>query len=333
MNLIDLSIRRPVFAWILMFALIIFGAICLNRMGISQLPDIDFPTINISVAYEGASPEIVESELLDPMEERLLNIEGIKEMRSVASQGSGSINLEFDINRNVDVVLQEVQTNLSRMRWPTGVDPATVQKKNPDEDPIVIISFFGDASLKELIVWTENYLMDQIRFLPGVGEVSLTGFPARNLRVWVDTNKLSANYLTLTDVINALNTQHLESAAGQFTEGNRELRVRWLGEAGTVEEVGNIQILHRGGQRIQDKIIRINDVAKVEDGLSDVRRIARVNGQQAVGIFVKKQRGTNEVEVAKTVINKLESIKDSFPKGYDYRVNIDFTNPPKPPLI
>lgn len=327
MNLIDLSIRRPVFAWILMFALIIFGAICLNKMGISQLPDIDFPTINISVTYEGASPEIVESELLDPMEERLLNIEGIKEMRSVASQGSGSINLEFDINRNVDVVLQEVQTNLSRMRWPTGVDPATVQKKNPDEDPIVIISFYGDATLKELIVWTENYLMDQIRFLPGVGEVSLTGFPARNLRVWVDTNKLSANYLTLTDVINALNTQHLESAAGQFTEGERELRVRWLGEAGTVEEVGNIQILHRGGQRIQDKIIRISDVAKVEDGLSDVRRIARVNGQQAVGIFVKKQRGTNEVEVAKTVIDKLESIKDSFPKGYDYRVNIDFTKP------
>lgn len=95
--------------------------------------------------------------------------------------------------------------------------------------------------------------MDQIRFLPGVGEVSLTGFPARNLRVWVDTNKLSANYLTLTDVINALNTQHLESATGQFTEGARELRVRWLGEAGTVEEVGNIQILNRGGQRFKTK--------------------------------------------------------------------------------
>lgn len=327
MNLIDLSIKRPVFAWILMFALIIFGAICLNRMGISQLPDIDFPTVNISVDYEGASPEIVESELLDPMEERLLNIEGIKEMRSVASQGSGSINLEFDINRNVDVVLQEVQTNLSRMRMPTGVDPATVRKKNPDEDPIVIVSFYGDSPLKDLIVWTENYLMDQIRFLPGVGEVSLAGFPARNLRVWVDTNKLSANYLTLSDVINALNTQHLESAAGQFTEGERELRVRWLGEAGTVEEVGNIQILHRGGQRIQDKVIFIKDVAKVEDGLADVRRLARVNGQQAVGVFVKKQRGTNEVEVAKNVIEKLSSISDTFPKNIKYRINIDYTKP------
>lgn len=327
MNLIDLSIRRPVFAWILMAALIVFGAITLNQMGISQLPDIDFPTVNISVDYEGASPEIVEAELLDPMEERLLNIEGIKEMRSVAAQGSGSINLEFDIDRNVDVVLQEVQTNLSRMRWPTGVDPATVRKKNPDEDPIVIISFYGDTTMKELIVWTENSLMDQIRFLEGVGEVSLAGFPQRNLRIWVDTEKLTANYLTLTDVVSALNTQHLESAAGQFTEGQRELRVRWLGEAGNVDEVSNIQILNRGGQRIRDRVIRIKDVAKVEDGLSDIRRVARVNGQQAVGVFVKKQRGTNEVDVAKRVIDRLEQIKDSFPNGINYRVNIDFTKP------
>ncbi|WP_347359167.1 efflux RND transporter permease subunit [Bdellovibrio sp.] len=327
MNLIDLSIRRPVFAWVLMFALIVFGAICMNRMGISQLPDVDFPVVSISVDYEGAAPEVVEAELLDPVEERLLAIEGIKEMRSSARQGSGSVTLEFDINRNVDVVLQEVQTALSRMRWPPGVDPATIRKQNPEEDPIIILSVFGEAPLREMINWTENYLLDQVRFLPGVGEVSIGGFSQRNLRIWVDTKKLESLYLTLNDVVSAINTQHLESAAGQFTEGERELRVRWLGEASDVNEVANIQILRRGGQRIFDRDIFIKDVARVEDGLSDVRRTARVDGRQAVSIIVRKQRGTNEVTVANEVREKLESIKGTFPEGFNFRVNVDFTRP------
>lgn len=325
MNLIDLSIRRPVFAWVLMFALIVFGAICMNRMGISQLPDVDFPIVSVSVAYEGAAPEVVEAELIDPIEERLLAIEGIKEMRSSARQGSGSVTLEFDINRNVDVVLQEVQTALSQMRMPPGVDPAVVRKQNPEEDPIIIISVFGEAPLKEMLNWTENYLLDQVRFLPGVGEVSIGGFSQRNLRIWLDTKKLGDLYLTVGDVVSALSTQHLESAAGQFTEGSRELRVRWLGEATNVDEVKNIQILRRGGQRIHDREIFIRDVATVEDGLSDIRRVARVDGQQAVAMQIRKQRGTNEVTVAKTIHEKMEQIKDTFPKGFQYRVNVDYT--------
>lgn len=325
MNLIDLSIRRPVFAWVLMFALIVFGAISMNRMGISQLPDVDFPVVSISVTYEGAAPEVVEAELMDPIEERLLAIEGIKEMRSSARQGSGTVTLEFDINRNVDVVLQEVQTALSQMRMPPGVDPAVVRKQNPEEDPIIIISVYGQAELKEMLSWTENYLLDQVRFLPGVGEVSIGGFSQRNLRIWLDTKKMENLYLTVSDVVEALSTQHLESAAGQFTEGTRELRVRWLGEASSVDQIQKIQILRRGGQRIHDRNVYIRDVAIVEDGLSDIRRLARVDGQQAVAMMIRKQRGTNEVTVAKAVHDKFEQIKDRFPKGFNYRVNVDYT--------
>ncbi|WP_413291783.1 efflux RND transporter permease subunit [Bdellovibrio sp. HCB185ZH] len=325
MGLIDLSIRRPVFAWVIMFALIVFGAICGNRMGISQLPDVDFPIVSVSVTYEGAAPEVVEAELVDPIEERLLAIEGIKEMRSSARQGTGTVTLEFHINRNVDVVLQEVQTALSQLRLPQGVDPAVVRKQNPEEDPIMIVSIYGDASLKEMLNWTNNYLLDQLRFLPGIGEVSIGGFSERNLRIWLDVTKLEANYLTVNDVVAALASQHLESAAGQFTEKDRELRVRWLGEASNVKEVGDIQILNRGGQRIQDRSIFIRDVARVEDGLSDVRRLARFEGHQAVAMQVRKQRGTNEVQVADAVLKKLAEIKDSFPKGYNYRVNVDYT--------
>ena len=325
MNLIDLSIRRPVFAWVLMFSLIVFGAICVNRMGISQLPDVDFPIVNVSIIYEGAAPEVVESELIDPIEQRLLTIEGIKEMRSSARQNSGNVTLEFDIERNVDVALQEVQSALSQLRLPQGIDPPVIRKQNPEEDPILIISVYGEATLKDMLSWADNYLLDQIRFLPGVGEVSLGGASERNLRVWLDTKKLEQYELTVADVISALNTQHIESAAGQYTQNNRELRVRWLGEATSLEEVKNIRILRRGGERIFSRNIYIKDVAVIQDGLSDVRRLFRINGQQAIGIQIKKQRGTNEVEVAKSVIKKFEEIKGGFPKGLNYRVNVDYT--------
>ena len=309
MNLIDLSIRRPVFAWVLMFAMIVFGAISLSKMGTSQLPDVDFPIINVSVTYDGAAPEVVESELVDPIEERLLAIEGIKEMRSSAAQGTGSVTLEFDINRNVDVALQEVQTALSQLKLPTGIDPPIITKKNPEEDPIVIVAISGKTDLKNLLAWSDSYLLDQLRFLPGVGEVTVGGFSDRNLRVWLDPKKLAQFELTISDVITALNAQHVESAAGQFTEKMRELRVRWLGEAGSVDEVKQIRILKRGSERVVGRKITIGDVADVQDGLSDIRRIARVNGQEAIGIQIRKQRGTNEVEVAKSIRKKLQEIK------------------------
>ncbi len=163
MNFIDLSIRRPVFAWVVMFSFIVFGAIALNRLGVSQMPDVDFPILSISVNYEGAAPGVVESDILDPMEAKLLAIEGIKEMKSTASQGSGRITLEFDISRNVDVALQEVQSNLSQLRLPTGVDPPIIRKQNPEEDPILFISVYGGKDLKEIITWVDGYLLDQLR--------------------------------------------------------------------------------------------------------------------------------------------------------------------------
>lgn len=325
MNLIDLSIRRPVFAWVLMFSMIVFGAVSLNKLGISQMPDVDFPILSISVNYPGAAPEVVESELLDPIEAKLLTIEGIKEMRSSGQQGQGRVTLEFDINRNVDVALQEVQSAISQLRLPDDVDPPIIRKQNPEEDPIIFMSIFGGKDIREMIIWCDTYFLDQLRFLPGVGEVSIQGFSERNLRIWLDPVKLENNYLTITDVVDALRTQHIESAAGEFTEGKRELRVRWLGEAAEVDQIGNIQIIRRGGQIIHNRVIRIKDVATVEDGLSDIKRLARVDGKPSINISVKKQRGTNEVEVAKAVRARLAELKERFPEGYNYQVNVDFT--------
>lgn len=327
MNIVKISINRPVFGWVLMSALIIFGAISLNKLGISQMPDVNFPVLNISVTYPGAAPEVVESEILDLVEQRLLTVEGVKEMRSSAQQGQATVTLEFDIKRNVDVALQEVQSALSQIRFPTGVDPAIVRKTNPEEDPILIIAVYGDKSIDEMLKWTENAFLDQIQFLPGVGEISTGGFPERNLRIWLDVQKLQKLELTVNDVIDAVRTQHLESAAGQFSDGKQEIRVRYLGEARSVEEIANFPIQRRGGQLIQDRVFHIKDVADVKDSLADIRRVARVDDKTAVMFRIFKQRGTNEVEVADTVIKKLNEIK--YPEGMKYRVNVNFTQSTK----
>lgn len=310
-----------------MSAMIIFGAVAFNRLGISQMPDVDFPVLDVSVTYEGAAPEVIEADLIDQMEQRLLSIEGMEEMRSTVQQGQGSIRLTFNINRNVDVALQEVQAALSQLRLPKDVQPPIIRKRNPEETPIMFVSVYADKPLREVLLFMDNFYLDQLRFIKGVGEVSINGFSQRNVRIWPDPQKLKDADLTVLDLSDALQTQHLESAAGQYTQGERELRVRWLGEAVSIDEMKNLEILRRGGQLIQDKVYRLGDVAQIEDGLSDIRRLARVNGKEAISISIKKQRGSNEVDVGKAVVKKLEELKNKLPDGYNYRVNVDFTKP------
>ncbi len=327
MNIIALSIRRPVFAWVLMTALIVFGAVSMNQLGVSQMPDVDFPILNVSVTYEGASPEVVEADLIDPIEQQLLSIEGVKEMRSTVAQGSGRVTLEFEIDRNIDVALQEVQSALSQIRLPRDVDPPVIRKSNPEEQPIMFLGVASDKPMKDVLNWMDLYLLDQFRFIPGIGEVSIAGFSSRNLRIWPQTEKLRQADLTVADLLDAIETQHIETAAGQFTQDQRELRVRWLGEAADPKAFGEIRILRRGGQIIQDAVYKIKDVAEVEDGLTDIRRMARIDGNPAISISVRKQRGENEVEVAKAVHKKIEELTPNLPEGYQLRANVDFTRP------
>jgi hydrophobe/amphiphile efflux-1 (HAE1) family protein len=329
MNLISISIKRPVFAWILMSALIIFGAIAFTRLGVSQLPDVDFLVLSISVNYEGAAPEVVESEVIDKIEESLLSVEGVEEMRSSVKQGSGNVTLNFNINRNIDIALQEVQTALSQVRLPAAVDAPVIRKRNPEESPIMFMSLSSDKPLKELLSFGEDVIIDQLRFIPGIGEVDIGGFSVRNLRIWPDPAKLKAFDLTISDLLDAINTQHVESAAGIYSDTKKDFRVRWLGEASNVEEVGNIRILRRGGQIIQDRKFFLKDVAGVEDGLSDRTRLTEVDGKPAITFAIRKQRKSNEVNLSQAVRDKVAKLKTQLPAGYDLRVNVDFTESTK----
>ena len=139
MSLSELSIRRPVFAWMLMAALIIFGLIGFHRMGVSQLPDVDFPVVGVSLSLQGASPEVMESQVLDPVEDAIMEIDGIRNLTSSAMQGSGSISIEFELNRNIDEAVQEVENRIAQVQnlLPTGLLAPTVRKSNPEDQPIL----------------------------------------------------------------------------------------------------------------------------------------------------------------------------------------------------
>jgi len=309
-----------------MSALIVFGGLAFLRVGISQMPDVDFPIVSVSVSYEGASPEIVESEIIDPFEQQLLSLEGLKEIKATARQGSASISMEFDINRNVDVALQEVQAAVSQIRLPPGVvDQPIIRKQNPEEEPIMFIGVWSDGTFKETVDYADQFLISQMQTVDGIGEVNVAGFSAKNLRVWIDHEKLKNFDLTVTDILDSIQQQHVDRAAGFITNPKQELNARQFGEAQSVEEFANLPILRRGGSVILNQKYKLKDFARVEDGLSDLRRVALVDGKYAISIAVRKQRGSNEVAVAKALREEIENLKSRLPPGFNMRVNVDFT--------
>ena len=308
----------------LMSALIIFGAICFARLGVSLLPDVEVPSVLVQVQWPGAAPEVMETEIVDQMEQALVNVSGIKNLNSTIYQGVAQIALEFYPGRNADAALLEVQSNIGRVRLPLEVDNPLILKVNPSDQEIMWLGVSStDRSLLDLTVYAERYLRDKFQVLPGVGQLILSGFAERNLRVWVDHDKLSEYDLTILDVQNALRTQHIEQAAGIIENRKQEINVRLMGEGVSPDAVGEILIKQRGSQPIYNSSIRIRDVAKVEDGLNDVRSISKIDGTRGGGIGFRKQRGANSIEVADMVKKTLADLRTTLPKDVTIQINYD----------
>jgi len=326
MTLSDISIKNPVFAWMLMAGLILFGGISFQRMGVSQLPDVDFPVVSAQLSWEGAAPEVMETDVVDVVEEAVTSIQGIREISSSIRQGRATVSIEFDLERDIDIALQEVQTKVAqaRQQLPDDIDPPVVSKDNPQDQPIMWLGVSGQLPRRELMEYVQDHLKDQFQTISGVGEIFLGGYIERNLRVWLDEEKLTAYQLTVQDIIDAIQREHAELPAGRLETGTKELNVRIMGEAYTVEEFERIIITRRAGQPIY-KPIYLKDVATIEDGLADERRISRIMGETAVGLGIRKQRGSNEVAVAHRVKKKLEEVKQQLPPGISMDINFDRT--------
>ncbi|OGS00818.1 MAG: acriflavine resistance protein B [Elusimicrobia bacterium RBG_16_66_12] len=326
MTLSDVSIKNPVFAWMLMFGLMIFGWVGYSRMGVSQMPDVDFPVVNIAVTWEGASPEIMEAEVVDVIEDSVTSVQGVKEISSSSKLGQAAVTVELDLNRNVDVALQEIQTKIAQaqLRLPRDIDPPIVTKVNPEDQPIMWLALSGDVPVKDLMVYAQDVLKSKFQTVPGVGDIFLGGLIPRNLRVWVDAEKMKRCQITVEDILAAIRREHAEVPAGQIDTPTKEFNVRTLGEISDPALFGDLLITQRGGSPISVPI-PLKNVARIEDGLADVRRISRVNGRRAVGMGIRKQRGANAVEIAERVKKKMDEVSPGLPKGMQLGVNFDAT--------
>ena len=195
MKLPELSIRRPVFAWMLMSGLIIFGGISFVRMGVSQLPDVDFPVVSVSVTLDGAAPAVMETDVVDPIEDAVMSVQGVKSVSSTARNGAATISVEFDLSRQIDAALQEVQTKVAQAQrlLPRAMDPPVITKTNPEDQPIIWLALQATEKFKtqDLMIYVRDKIKGQFATVPGVGDVFLGGYVEPNLRVWVDEAGLS----------------------------------------------------------------------------------------------------------------------------------------------
>jgi HAE1 family hydrophobic/amphiphilic exporter-1 len=327
MILPEISIRRPVFAWMLMAGLILFGGLSASRMGISQLPDVDFPVVSVRVEYPGAAPEVIETNVVDVIEDAVMTVEGVRSVTSTARYAQASISVEFELSRDIADALQEVQNKVAtaQRRLPADIEPPVISKTNPEDQPIMWMSVTSDRhTVRELMRYVKDSLKDRFSSVTGVGEITLGGYVDPNLRVWVSGGALARYELAVTDVLNAIDAEHSELPAGQITTGHKEYDVRTLGEARTAGEFERIVINRRGGEPVYTRIA-LKQVAQVEDGLDDIRRITRANGERAVGIGIRKQRGSNAVEVTRGVKERMTEVAGQLPEGMKIAVNFDTT--------
>jgi HAE1 family hydrophobic/amphiphilic exporter-1 len=302
MTLSEIAIRRPVFAWMLMFALMFFGAICFLQLGVSQLPEATPPVLTIDAGWGGAAPEVMETQIVNPIEQAVISVQGVTDIESTMRQGSCSIKLTFQTSKDIDAALQETNSKLRSVALPSDVLPPTIEKLNTDDNPIMWLAVTSTKrSFKDILTYVDLNVRDRLRVIPGVGNIVLGGWSDRNLRIWVDNNKLLANQLTILDIRNTLKLENGETSSGYLENSVNDANVRVRGEALTPGQMGDLLITTRGGQRIYHPSLHLRDVARIEDGLSDARSFTWSDSKVSLGVGIQKQHGENDVKVGAAV--------------------------------
>ncbi len=310
-----------------MAALIIFGLFSYNRVAISEFPDVDFPVVSISINREGSSPQLNEIEIADYVENAISSVQGIKKISSVSRTGQTRITVEFDIDKDIDVAMQDIQSVLSRIqrRLPDDIDPPQVRKSNPEDSPILWLGISSDKlSRFELMGLVRDQIQPKFSTVDGVADIFVGGYVEPNLRVWVDADKIRRLDLSVTDVVNSIQSEHAELPAGLIEAKETEKNVRTYGEAQSIEDFLKLPILRRGGSP-NYRSIQLKDVASAELGLESNRSVARAMQQTAVGLGMRKQRGVNAVAVGDRVRERLAEVQNQYKDLIDIQVNFDST--------
>ncbi|HVW30203.1 MAG TPA: efflux RND transporter permease subunit [Polyangiaceae bacterium] len=322
MNITEVCIRRPVLAWMIMAATILFGIVSALRIGVSQMPDVDSPNVTVSLSWPGAAPEEVEHGIIEPLEESLAQVEGMQRIEAQAKLGSARLTAIFDLGRNIDLALQDVQAKVAQTQrsLPKDVQQPTVSKSNPDDAPLLTVGVRGPFSRQMLADVARYTVQQKLQTLQGVGQITTSGYVDRQIRLWVDAQKLVERGVTVSDITNALSRQHVVVPGGQLQTPGRDITVQVLGEAADLETLKHIVISEKA-----DQPIYLQDVALVEDGFADIRTIARIDGQPLQALSILKQRGANAVSVANLVYAAVNDIRTTLPKGMEVDVLYDAT--------
>lgn len=305
-----------------MAATILFGIVSALRIGVSQMPDVDSPNVTVSLSWPGAAPEEVEHGIIEPLEESLAQVEGMQRIEAQAKLGSARLTAIFDLGRNIDLALQDVQAKVAQTQrsLPKDVQQPTVSKSNPDDAPLLTVGVRGPFSRQMLADVARYTVQQKLQTLQGVGQITTSGYVDRQIRLWVDAQKLVERGVTVSDITNALSRQHVVVPGGQLQTPGRDITVQVLGEAADLETLKHIVISEKA-----DQPIYLQDVALVEDGFADIRTIARIDGQPLQALSILKQRGANAVSVANLVYAAVNDIRTTLPKGMEVDVLYDAT--------
>jgi len=326
LNLTKISIEKPVLAWMLMASMIGLGYMAFRSLGISDLPDVDFPNVSVSINWDGAAAENVELDVIDPLEAAFSGVAGVKSMSSTAKRGQARINLEFNLNKDINIAVDEVQNKINQTlrKLPDDILAPVVTKMNAEDRPILWLSVNSKSmTQRELMSFVRDEIKDKFTSIDGVSDVTLGGYLEPNVRVWIDPLVLKQNEMTVVDIINSLKNDHKEYPAGFLKDDKQELNVRFYGENRTIEDLRNLGVNRTGAQSFYP--IPLKDLANVEEGLEDMRRLTRVNGLPSIGLGIIKMRGSNTVAVGSAVKAKLLELQKTLPQDMQLNVNYDST--------
>ena len=316
-KLAALCVRRPVFATVIVLSLVVVGIFAYQQLGVDRFPKIDFPTIVISTHLTGAAPEEIETDITDKIEEAVNTISGIDQLISTSSDGVSLVTVQFGLEKNVDVAAQEVRDKVNTVLrdLPKDADPPIIQKFDPDSIPVLAIALSGPAPIRDITEFADKKLRRRLESIDGVGQASIVGGRPRQLNVVVDTAKLTAVGLTTAQLVSALQTQNVQIPGGKVEQGLRDLTLRTYGRVQSPQDFAAIPISTQNGY-----VVRVGDVAHIEDSVAEPESVASVEGKPAVVMFVRKQSGTNSIEVVTRLKERLGEVRESLPKGWTMSV-------------
>jgi len=310
MTLSDLSIDRPILTWMMILGLIVFGVLGYNRLGVDQFPNMEFPVLTVHATLEGATPEGIEEDVTDVLEEQLNTVAGVRNIESTSYRGSSVIKVEFELGTNLEIAAQDVRDKvaMARRSLPKDLEAPVVGTFNPNDQPILWIPLKITTSATEASEFVRRRINPYLETIPGIAGVVVFGRQDRNIRIWLHGNALRARKLSAVDVLNALRREHVDLPAGAI-EGERiQYSVRTDAEFRSIAELEKMVVASVDGVPVY-----LRDVARVEDGTQDVETIMRYNGQASVGLGIRKQSGGNTVAIVDEVMARLDEIEEILP--------------------